>query len=80
MESNDVLRENEKQANIIVAKVMRISFLLFIVVYLLNAFDVFSVADTTMTIAFVCGGALLLFPSLLTNVLKLQNEYIKYIY
>ena len=35
MKKNGILMENEKQANHIVAKVMRITFLIFIVVYLL---------------------------------------------
>ena len=40
-EKNGVLIQNEKQANKAVAKVMRITFLIFTLVYLLNVFGIF---------------------------------------
>ena len=40
-EKNGVLIQNEKQANRAVAKVMRITFLIFTLVYLLNVFSLF---------------------------------------
>ena len=76
---NGVLRENEKQANKIVAKVMRITFLIFILIYLLNVFNIFIVDDVIMTIAFIGGSILLLLPTLFTNILKLDKGWIKYI-
>lgn len=48
-----MLRQNEKEANIIVAKVMRITFFIFVLVYILNVIDVFIVDDTIMTTAFI---------------------------
>ena len=43
MEERGVLVENEKQANKSVAKVMRITFLIFSIVFLLNVLGIFVV-------------------------------------
>ena len=75
---NGMLRENERQANKIVAKVMRITFFIFTLVYVLNVVRVFKVEHGIMTVAYVGGGLLLLLPTLLTNILKLENGQIKY--
>lgn len=75
---NGILTKNEKQANVIVAKVMRITFLIFTLVYLLNLLNVFVVDDVIMTIAYIGGGVLLLLPTLFTNMLKLESGFIKY--
>lgn len=80
MNENSMLRKNEKEANSIVAKVMRITFLIFMLVYILNIIDVFVVDDTIMTIAFIGGSIFLLLPTLMTNILKLEKNYLKYIY
>lgn len=76
---NGMLKENEKQANKIVAKVMRITFLIFTFIYLLDLVGMFTVDITIMTIAYVCGGVLLLVPTLLVNVLRQEHGFIKYI-
>lgn len=76
---NGLLNENEKQANKIVAKVMRITFLIFSLVYLLDWVGIFIVDITIMTIAYFCGGILLLLPTLLVNVLKREHGCIKYV-
>ena len=76
---NGILKENEKQANIIVAKVMRITFLIFILVFFLNIIGVFIVDKIVMAIAFIGGSVLLLLPTVLVNGLKLQNGHIMYI-
>lgn len=75
-----MLRKNEKEANVIVAKVMRITFFIFILVYILNVVGVFVIDQTIMTIAFIGGSAFLLLPTILTNFLKMENGYLKYIY
>lgn len=54
-EKSGVLLQNEKQANRAVAKVMRITFLLFTLVYLLNVFGIFTVDMGIMTLAYVAG-------------------------
>lgn len=76
---NGLLMENEKQANKIAAKVMRITFFLFTVVYLLDVIGIFTVRIGIMTIAYIGGSVLLLLPTLLVNVLKKQGGYIKYL-
>jgi len=80
MGENSTLRNNEKEANVIVAKVMRISFFIFILVYILNLMNIFIVEDNIMTIAFVSGSICLLLPTLLTNILKMESAYLKYLY
>lgn len=77
-ERNGVLVQNEKQANKSVAKVMRITFLIFSIVFLLNVFGIFIVDMTTMTIAYVVGSVLLWFPTFIVNIRKLEGPYVKY--
>lgn len=73
-----VLVENEKQANAIAAKVMRVSFLIFTIVYILNVIGIFVVDATIMTIAYIGSSILLLVPTLFCNVLKWDKPFIKY--
>lgn len=79
MENNGVLRENEKQANLVVAKVMRVTFLMFILIYILNVVGIFVVDSFIMTVAFIGGSALLLLPTLLVNILKKDQPYVKFV-
>ncbi|MBP3351424.1 MAG: methyl-accepting chemotaxis protein [Lachnospiraceae bacterium] len=79
MVENGVLRENEKLANIKVAKLMCITFGFFVLVYILNVLGIFIVDMTVMTIAFVAGAICLLFPTLLVIVLKQQGWWVKYV-
>lgn len=78
-DNNGVLRQNEKQANQAVAKVMRITFIIFTLIYLLNVFGVFVVDMGTMTVAYVAGSIFLWVPTLVVNVGKKQDETVKYI-
>ena len=78
VKGNGVLAENEKQANKIVAKVMRVTFLIFALVYILNVIGIFVVDMGIMTFAFVAGSVLLWLPTILVNVLKLEQEWMKY--
>ena len=76
---NKILIENEKQANHIVAKVMRITFVIFTLVYMLNVIEVFIIDKGIMTLAYIGGGVLLLLPTLLVSILKREDGYIKYL-
>lgn len=78
LEENNILKENEKQANRIVAKVMGTTFLIFTLIYMLNIWDVFDIRDTIMNIAYIGSSCLLLFPAILTYVLKIEKFYVKY--
>ena len=79
MRQNELLKKNEKEANLIVAKVMRITFIIFTVVYLLNVIGVFIVDKTIMTIAYIGGSILLLLPTILVKIVKQQNDWNKYV-
>lgn len=74
-----VLVENEKQANRAAAKVMRITFFIFTLVYLLNVAGIFIVDMTIMTIAYVVASLLLWLPTLLVNGMKLEKPWVKYV-
>lgn len=76
---NSILRENEKQANKLAAKVMLITFVIFTIVYILNVIGIFVVDGMVMTIAYIGGGTLLLLPTLLVVILKKEYSYIKYL-
>lgn len=76
---NELLRENEKEASKLVVKVMQITFALFTLVYILNLLGMFQVQQTIMTIAYTGGSVLLLLPTLLVQILKKEDAYIKYI-
>lgn len=76
---NTTLMENEKQANKLVAKVMRITFLIFTLIFILNIVKIFKVDQTVMNVAYIGGGILLLLPTLFTNILKNDSSYVKYI-
>ena len=78
-DTTGILIENEKQANRIVAKVMRITFAVFTFIYLLDVVGIFVVDIAVMTATYIGGSALLLLPTLLINVLKQEKRYIKYI-
>ena len=73
-ERSEVLIKNEKQANIAVAKVMRITFLIFTLVFILNVVGIFVVKMNIMTTAFLLGSLFLWLPTLLVNVLKKEGE------
>ena len=79
MTEHKILIENEKQANHMAAKVMRITFLIFTFIYILDLIDIFVVNLTTMTIAYIGSGILLMLPTLLVDIFKRDNVYIKYI-
>ena len=79
MKKNGVLIQNEKQANRAVAKVMRITFIMYTLVFLLNVFGIFVVDMMIMTISYVIGTILLWIPTFLVNVFKQQKSYVKYL-
>ena len=78
-ERGGVLVQNEKHANKSVAKVMRITFLIFSIVFLLNVFGIFVVDMKIMAIAYILGSILLWVPTIIVNIAKLDGIYIKYV-
>ena len=79
MAENRLLMENEKQANRVVAKVMRVTFFIFTLVYLLDLVGIFTVDFGIMTVAYIGGSIMLLVPTLLVNVCKLGSRWVKYV-
>ncbi len=79
IKEDEILRENEKQANCIVAKVMFVTFIIFTVVYLFNRMGLFVIDEVIMTISYMVSGVLLLLPTVLTYGLKIERNYVKYI-
>ena len=65
-----ILIENEKQANYVVAKVMRIIFIFFTLLYVLNVIGVFVVDQTVMTVSYVVGSFFLFLPTILLYFFK----------
>lgn len=78
-EENSILMDNEKQANRIVAKVMGTTFVIFTLIYLLNVWGVFEIRAWVMNTAYFGSCVILLFPTLLTFILKVEKPYVKYI-
>ena len=78
-DTTGILIENEKQANRIVAKVMRITFAVFTFIYLLDVVGIFIVDIAVMTATYLGGSILLMLPTLLVNILKQEKSYIKYV-
>lgn len=75
-----ILKENEKQADKIVAKVMRVTLIIFTIVYILNIAGIFVVKNTIMTIAYIGGSILLMLPTVLAYITeKKEAPCVKYI-
>ncbi len=79
LEEKEILNQNEKQANRIVAKVMLTTFFIFSIVYLLNVIGIFVIDTIIMTFSYIGSGVLLLTPTILTYILKIKKSYVKYI-
>ena len=79
-QNNGFLLENEKMANRVVAQVMRTTWLVFILIYILDVVGIFKVPLGVMTPSFIAGSVLLLLPTIITNVLKKEDGYVKYLY
>lgn len=75
-----LLTENEKNANLASAKVLRVSMIVLTVVFILNILGIFIVDMTQMTIAYITSMIMMFIPVLIVNILKKNNEsYVKYV-
>ncbi len=74
-----LLQTNEREANLITAKVMRVTFYIFTLIYILNVVGIFVVDGTIMTISYIGGSIFMLLPTLIVNVLKKDGSFIKYV-
>lgn len=78
--SEKIIKRNEKDANIVVAKIFFITFLLFTVVFLLNVLGIFVIYQPAMILAYVSSSVLLLSPLLINKLVPLSSKYLKYVY
>ena len=69
---NSILIKNEETANALVAKVMRVTFLVFTVVFLLNVVGIFVIDKDKMAFAYISSSIILWIPTLLV-ALKQTN-------
>lgn len=69
--------ENEKQANLYVARCMRVLAAVIAVIWLLNVVGVFIVPKTIMTVAGIGGISLMLLPSLLLKLINQNSPRLK---
>lgn len=74
-----LLMQNEREANLLVAKVMRTTFIILTLVYLLDMTGIFTVDKGIMTGAYIGGSVLLWLPTLFTNILKKDGGFVKYV-
>lgn len=75
----ELLAENERSANKAAAKVMRITVIVFAAVLLLDILGIFTVELGVMIASYVIGTLLLLVPTFIVNVRKINESWVKYV-
>lgn len=75
----ELLRENELSANKAAAFVMRITILVYFLALILDLLGIFIVDLTSMIVAFISGSIILAVPTLVVNVLKRNDRWVKYL-
>ena len=78
--NNPIIRQSELEANVFVAKVMRITAAVMLLVLGLDVVGIFIIDLPVMIIMTAVCIALLLIPTLLVNVLKLTAPWLKYLF
>lgn len=76
---NSMLSKNETEANGIAAKVMRITFLIFSFVFVLNILGIFKIDGKTMAVCYVTGSVILWLPTVFTWFGSGSAAYLKYV-
>ena len=80
MKSNSsVLKKNELEANFFTAKVMAIGCIFTLAISVLNYLKIFDIESNTILITTVTGIIILLIPTLIVNILKMNQPCVKYI-
>lgn len=79
MTGHKIFIENEEQANRLAAKVMRITFLIFTFVYLLDILGIFIIDLKIMTGTYAVSAMLLFLPTVLIDLMKKNDVWIKYL-
>lgn len=79
-QDNAIIKQNEQEANLFAAKTMRIAAVFMTLIMILNVVGVFIIDKKAMAIAFILGVIILLIPTLLVNILKMDHPALKYIF
>lgn len=79
MDNKTIFLKNEYDANLFTAKVMRISCLFLLIAQFLNYLNIFKIDKLTMIVTTIMGIIILLIPTLIVNILKIEKGYVKYI-
>lgn len=77
---NKILVRNEKDANIMTAKVMAITFVIFTCIFILNLLNIFIIDQTVMTTAYIISAVLLLSPTVINRFTDKKAGWQKYLY
>ncbi len=75
-----LIRQNEDEANKIVAKALVTTLCVFTVILILNLCHVFIIDQSVMLTAYFIGAALLLAPTVLNKIFDPSNPKLKYVY
>lgn len=76
---NSTLDRNEREANYLVAKVMRITFYIFTLIFIANLTGFFVVDKSIMLIAYLAGSFFVLLPTVFVSILKNEGRWVKYL-
>jgi methyl-accepting chemotaxis protein len=79
MKHNSILERNEYEANRLAAKVMLMSIFFVVLVLVLDIMEIFVVPLPTMLVALSIATALLLIPSILVFIFRVEGWAVKYI-
>lgn len=77
---NKMISRNEKDANIMTARVMTITFAIFTVIYILDLLNIFVIDRTVMTAAYLISAVFLLSPTVINKFYGPTAEWLKYLY
>ena len=75
----DFFMKNEQEANVFVAKIMRTTSIFLVLCLVLDILEIFIIKLEVMIIATGIGLILLWIPTVLTNFLKIEKHWVKYI-
>ncbi len=78
MDRDLLIRKNNLEVNKVAAKCLRITILFLISLWMFTVTDYYDYDKYTVTIIFISSMLLLLIPSVLVNVLHLEQQWIKY--
>ena len=76
----NITQKNEAEANLIAAKVMRVTLYVFFIIYLLNLTGIFVIEQKSMNITFFASAVFLFTPTIINKIFPKGRKWLKYIY